>query len=165
MGKNERLELVYTCKVCTYVEGVPLDEELPEDMEPQQREDILRQRKENMCLFRHDVLYVAKESIRIEPSVIHDPTLARDYDYFCHACGHNEAVFYRLAESIVSDAMAIVFVCVKCTSWRTEGKEVQHETSELGARLQAEREAREAAENGQAAALPIADADGHGRQY
>merc|ERR1719201_672441 len=111
---------------------------------PEEREKIIRERKENMCLYRHDVLYIAKESIRIEPSVIYDPTLARDYDYDCHACGHNEAVFYRLAESIVSDAMAIVFVCVRCASWRTEGKEVQHETSELGAKMQAERERRAA---------------------
>merc|ERR1719313_2340881 len=152
MGKNERLELVYTCKVCGYIEGVALDEDLPEDLAPSEKEKVLRERKENMCLFRHDVLYVAKESIRVEPSVIHDPTLARDYNYFCHACGHNEAVFYRLAESIVSDAMAIVFVCVNCTSWRTEGKEVQYETSEKGAKLKAEREQKEGG------AVPIHDA-------
>lgn len=142
MGKNERLELVYTCKVCGYIEGIPLDEDEDMDATQEERDRLLNERKMNMCLFRHDVLYVAKESIRIEPSVIHDPTLARDYDYYCHACGHNEAVFYRLAESIVSDAMAIVFVCVRCTSWRTEGKEVQHETSALGAKMQAERHGR-----------------------
>merc|ERR1719162_714168 len=125
--------------------------------DPIEREKILRERKENMCLFRHDVLYVAKESIRIEPSVIYDPTLARDYDYFCHACGHNEAVFYRLSEAVVSDAMAIVFVCVKCTSWRTEGKEVQHETSVLGLKLQEERRRAEAADKEAAEALPLED--------
>merc|ERR1719313_2066499 len=157
MGKNERLELVYTCKVCGYIEGVALDEDLPEDLDDEARAKLLRDRKENMCLFRHDVLYVAKESIRVEPSVIHDPTLARDYDYFCHACGHNEAVFYRLPESIVSDAMAIVFVCTKCTSWRTEGKEVQRETSELGKKLYEERMRREAAAADADEALPIED--------
>merc|ERR1719329_1213896 len=122
------------------------------DVTPEERDRLTDEREKNMCLFRHDVLFVAKESIRVEPSVIHDPTLARDYDYFCHACGHNEAVFFRLAESIVSDAMAIVFVCVKCTSWRTEGKEVQYETSELGAKLKAEREQKEGV-------VPIHDAE------
>merc|ERR1712150_117252 len=111
------------------------------------------------CLFRRDVLFVAKESIRIEPSVIHDPTLPRDYEYDCHACSNNEAVFYRLPESVVSDAMAIVFVCCKCASWRTEGKVVQYETTELGQRLgdelkdQARQEAEELDESQQPAPL------------
>ena len=48
MGKNERLELVYTCKVCGYIEGIPLDED--EDMtdDPVERAKILRERKDRM---------------------------------------------------------------------------------------------------------------------
>lgn len=60
------------------------------------------------------------------PDVIYDPTLPRAYDYDCHICGHNQAVYYRLSETIVSDAMAIIYVCCKCSNWRTEGKEVQY---------------------------------------
>merc|ERR1712107_575309 len=68
-------------------------------------------KQEELCVFRHDVLFVAKESILVQPDVIHDPTLPRVYDYDCHVCHHNQAVFYRLQETIVSDAMAIIFVC------------------------------------------------------
>ncbi len=35
------------------------------------------------------------------------------YDYDCHVCGHHQAVYYRLSETIVSDAMAIIYVCCK----------------------------------------------------
>merc|ERR1719378_58971 len=83
-------------------------------------------KNEELCVFRHDVLFVAKESIIVEPDVIHDPTLSRVYDFNCHVCGNNEAVFYRLDETIVSDAMAIIFVCCQCSNWRTEGKDVQY---------------------------------------
>eukprot|EP00929_Paragymnodinium_shiwhaense_P119834 TRINITY_DN91741_c0_g1_i1.p1 TRINITY_DN91741_c0_g1~~TRINITY_DN91741_c0_g1_i1.p1 ORF type:complete len:146 (+),score=45.69 TRINITY_DN91741_c0_g1_i1:149-586(+) len=123
MGKNEKLELVYKCKVCGYLDVLAMDDPA-EGEEPKKMEEL--------CIFRHDVLFVAKESIIVNPDVVFDPTLPRVYDYTCHACAHNEAVFYRLAEAIISDAMAIIFVCCKCTHWRTEGKEVQY--SEVAAR-------------------------------
>eukprot|EP00933_Yihiella_yeosuensis_P058657 TRINITY_DN5928_c4_g1_i1.p1 TRINITY_DN5928_c4_g1~~TRINITY_DN5928_c4_g1_i1.p1 ORF type:complete len:169 (-),score=29.77 TRINITY_DN5928_c4_g1_i1:100-537(-) len=116
MGKNEKLELVFKCQVCTHTEEVELEED----------ETGEKKRNENLCVFRHDVLFVAKESIIVQPDIIYDPTLPRVYDYKCHACGYNEAVFYRLSETIVSDAMAIIFVCCRCSNWRTEGKEVQY---------------------------------------
>eukprot|EP00930_Biecheleria_cincta_P101333 TRINITY_DN92973_c0_g1_i1.p1 TRINITY_DN92973_c0_g1~~TRINITY_DN92973_c0_g1_i1.p1 ORF type:complete len:148 (+),score=24.74 TRINITY_DN92973_c0_g1_i1:88-531(+) len=117
MGKNENLELVFRCRVCTRTEVVPMD---------QQDEEGNAKKLEDLCVFRHDVLFVAKESIIVMPDIIYEPTLPRVYDYDCHVCRHNEAVFYRLSETIVSDAMAIIFVCCKCSNWRTEGKEVQY---------------------------------------
>ncbi|CAK9085573.1 DNA-directed RNA polymerase II subunit RPB9 (RNA polymerase II subunit B9) (DNA-directed RNA polymerase II subunit I) [Durusdinium trenchii] len=117
MGKNEKMELVFTCKVCSNVEVVPM-EDTDNDGNPKRIDDL--------CVFRHDVLFVAKESIIVMPDVIHDPTLPRVYDYDCHVCGHNQAVYYRLSETIVSDAMAIIYVCCECSNWRTEGKEVQY---------------------------------------
>mmetsp|Transcript_39797 Transcript_39797/g.69925 ORF Transcript_39797/g.69925 Transcript_39797/m.69925 type:complete len:170 (-) Transcript_39797:36-545(-) len=145
MGKNDRLELANTCKVCGYIEVLQMDDE---------EEGQERKKMQELCIFRHDVLYVAKESIRVEPGVIYDPTLPRIYDYKCHACHHNEAVFYRLSEAIISDAMAIIFVCTNCTSWQTEGKEVQYETSAQGHQIMQERARREAQERG------IADVQG-----
>merc|ERR1712113_860131 len=122
MGKNEMTELVYKCKVCGLIEVIPFQDE---------EEDGRRKHKmEELCIYRHDVLYVAKESIIVNPDVIHDPTLSRVYDYNCHVCHHSEAVFYRLPESIISDAMAIIFVCCNCTNWRTEGKAVQYSAPE-----------------------------------
>merc|ERR1711972_1193926 len=120
-GKNEKLELVFKCKVCGKVEVIST-EETTETGEPKKLEDL--------CVFRHDVLFVAKESIIVMPDIIYDPTLPRVYDYNCHVCGHKEAVFYRLSETIVSDAMAIIFVCCGCSNWRTEGKEVQYSNPE-----------------------------------
>lgn len=121
MGKNEKNELVFRCKVCTYTLEVDMQED--EDAEePKKHEDL--------CVFRHDVLFVAKESIIVQPDIIYDPTLSRTYDYNCHVCGGKEAVFYRLSETIVSDAMAIIFVCCACSNWRTEGKEVQYSSPE-----------------------------------
>merc|ERR1712217_329844 len=122
MGKNEKLELVYKCKVCNSIEVLSMEDEEDEDGRPQKMEEL--------CIYRHDVLFVAKESIIVQPDVIYDPTLSRVYDYDCHVCHNNEAVFYRLSESIVSDAMAIIFVCCNCSNWRTEGKEVQYSVPE-----------------------------------
>ncbi|CAK9085663.1 DNA-directed RNA polymerase II subunit RPB9 (RNA polymerase II subunit B9) (DNA-directed RNA polymerase II subunit I) [Durusdinium trenchii] len=95
------------------------------------------------CLFGFPTLGVPKdlekrsvlmqESIIVMPDVIHDPTLPRVYDYDCHVCGHNQAVYYRLSETIVSDAMAIIYVCCECSNWRTEGKEVWSPVSTQGA--------------------------------
>mmetsp|Transcript_32632 Transcript_32632/g.74565 ORF Transcript_32632/g.74565 Transcript_32632/m.74565 type:complete len:146 (-) Transcript_32632:33-470(-) len=121
MGKNERLELVYKCKVCGHVDVLSFEDE-EEGGEPKKLEEL--------CIFRHDVLFVAKESIMVQPDVIYDPTLPRVYDYSCHVCGHNEAVFYRLSETIISDAMAIIFVCCRCSNWRTEGKDTQYSNPE-----------------------------------
>ncbi|CAE7419888.1 POLR2I [Symbiodinium sp. CCMP2592] len=120
MGKNEKMELVFTCKVCGFVEEVSMEKQ--DEGDP----GSSFKRIDDLCVFRHDVLFVAKESIIVMPDVIHDPTLPRVYDYDCHVCGHNEAVFYRLSETIVSDAMAIIYVCCKCSNWRTEGREVQY---------------------------------------
>ncbi|CAE7620366.1 POLR2I [Symbiodinium natans] len=123
MGKNEKMELVFTCKVCECMEVV--------SMEGQDANEAgSKKRMDDLCVFRHDVLFVAKESIIVMPDVIHDPTLPRVYDYDCHVCGHHEAVFYRLSETIVSDAMAIIYVCCKCSNWRTEGREVQYSVPE-----------------------------------
>uniref|UniRef100_A0A7S1B0Y9 DNA-directed RNA polymerase II subunit RPB9 n=1 Tax=Noctiluca scintillans TaxID=2966 RepID=A0A7S1B0Y9_NOCSC len=115
MGKNERMELVYRCRVCNHIETLTQDEE-----------GNMLKKTDSTCIFRHDVLFVAKESIMVQSDVIHDPTLPRIYDYCCHVCKHSQAVFYRLSETIVSDAMAIIFVCCKCANWRTEGKDVQY---------------------------------------
>mmetsp|Transcript_153470 Transcript_153470/g.491898 ORF Transcript_153470/g.491898 Transcript_153470/m.491898 type:complete len:149 (-) Transcript_153470:141-587(-) len=122
MGKNEKMELVFRCKVCAYIKEVGMEDAEAGADEPKKHEDL--------CVFRHDVLFVAKESIIVQPDVIFDPTLPRTYDYKCHNCKHNEAVFYRLSETIVSDAMAIIFVCCACSNWRVEGKEVQYSAPE-----------------------------------
>mmetsp|Transcript_49250 Transcript_49250/g.107133 ORF Transcript_49250/g.107133 Transcript_49250/m.107133 type:complete len:145 (+) Transcript_49250:153-587(+) len=121
MGKNEIMELVFKCRVCNKVETISMQDE-DAGGEPKKFEDL--------CILRHDVLYVAKESIIVQPDVIHDPTLSRVYDYDCHVCGNDEAVFYRLSEAIISDAMAIIFVCCKCSNWRTEGRDVQYSIPE-----------------------------------
>mmetsp|Transcript_35708 Transcript_35708/g.96910 ORF Transcript_35708/g.96910 Transcript_35708/m.96910 type:complete len:142 (-) Transcript_35708:162-587(-) len=115
MGKNEEMALVFKCKVCGHTEIAKMEED---------------EKNEDLCLFRHDVLFVAKENIIVQNDVIHDPTLSRIYDYNCHVCNFNEAVFYKLSETIVSDAMAIIFVCCRCSNWRTEGKDVQYSTPE-----------------------------------
>merc|ERR550514_1166070 len=73
------------------------------------------------CVHRRDLTFVAKEAIQVTSDVVHDPTLPRDKNFDCHICGNNEAVFYRLAESIVDDAMALVFVCCNCYAWKTDG--------------------------------------------
>merc|ERR1711920_867193 len=99
MGKNEKLELVFRCNVCTHLETIDMTDEDGD------------KKFDDLCIYRHDVLFVAKENIIVQKDVIYDPTLSRVYDYDCHNCGHHEAVFYRLSETIVSDAMAIIYVC------------------------------------------------------
>ena len=53
---------------------------------------------EDQCVFRHDVTYVAREQIIVNPAVTKDPTLGRDYQYECDYCDSKEAVFYQLPE-------------------------------------------------------------------
>merc|ERR1719277_347138 len=126
------MELVFRCKVCGYLEEIDMTEE--EDAEePKKLEDL--------CVYRHDVLFVAKEAIIVQPDIIYDPTLSRTYDYKCHVCESKEAVFYRLSEAIVSDAMAVIFVCCGCSNWRTEGKEVQYSVPEEDQALAGDEEA------------------------
>mmetsp|Transcript_25435 Transcript_25435/g.38645 ORF Transcript_25435/g.38645 Transcript_25435/m.38645 type:complete len:152 (+) Transcript_25435:126-581(+) len=118
MGKNENMELMFKCNVCEYEEGVNMEED-------DEADGGQGKKHEDLCVYRRDVLFVAKESIIVQPDIIYDPTLPRTYDYDCHNCHHNEAVFYRLSETIVSDAMAIIFVCCNCSQWKVEGKDVQ----------------------------------------
>ncbi|CAD7958514.1 unnamed protein product [Amoebophrya sp. A25] len=98
-------KLVYRCRNCTYSRPA--------------REGVV----EEQCVHRRDITFIAKEDIVVPEGVIYDPSLARNYNYSCDHCDGTEAVFYRLAESIVSDAMALIFVCCKCGHWRREGKE------------------------------------------
>lgn len=101
---NRRLQ--YRCRNCTYTrESVGVDE---------------------ACVHRRDINFVAKEDIVVPADIIYDPSLARNYNYECEHCPGTEAVFYRLPESIVSDAMALIFVCCQCGNWRREGKEEVH---------------------------------------
>merc|ERR1712050_693948 len=88
-------DLVLKCNVCSNIQTVSMDLEDGEEM--------TQAKKDQLCVFRHDVLFVAKESIIVQKDVI-----------------------YRLQETIVSDAMAIIFVCCGCSNWRVEGKEVQY---------------------------------------
>lgn len=96
-------ELHFACRQCEYVEASGGTDE-------------------DCCVFRHDVTYVAREAIIVNPAVTKDPTLGRDYSYECDYCDSKEAVFYQLPEKQSSDAMTLVFVCCSCGAWREEGK-------------------------------------------
>lgn len=97
--------LQYACRTCNYVESC--DQTSADDL----------------CVYRRDVSYTYRESIRIPPDVIHDPTLSRTFEYHCQNCPNTEAVFWQLPESHQSDALALIFVCTGCGTARTEGKQ------------------------------------------
>lgn len=102
---KELQRLIYRCRVCSY------------------RRDANTERVEEMCVHRRDINFVAKEDVVVPPDVVNDKSLPRIYTYECPYCDCKEAVFYRLPEAIVSDAMAIIFVCAGCRNWKREGKE------------------------------------------
>lgn len=70
--KSEKDELVYHCRVCNLKETVSLDE-----ADYESKEALAAQ----LCVHRHDLTYVAKEAIIVQPDVVHDPTLPRVYTY------------------------------------------------------------------------------------
>ena len=74
----------------------------------------------NPVVHRHDVHFRQKEQLRINPDVVHDPTLSRTNVYDCDRCGGHDAVFWQLPESQIEDAMGLIFVCVSCGNWRIE---------------------------------------------
>jgi len=132
---NEDVEikqLIYRCRNCTYQRPVELPaegllggaKELNDDFDPAKDVSAGLQRYvgEN-CVHRRDITYIAKEDIIVPEGVMNDPSLARNYNYTCEFCPSKTAVFYKLADTIVPDAMALVFVCCGCGNWRKEGKE------------------------------------------
>lgn len=101
-------KLVYRCRICTYSKDA--DSSNPQEL----------------CVHRRDVSLKTKEDIIVNPNVIYDPSLAHSYDSFhCQeaGCKGREAVFFRVAEIIADDCMALIFVCTTCGQWRKEGKE------------------------------------------
>jgi len=100
--------LVYRCRICTF----------SRDADPSDPGEL--------CVHRRDVTLKTKEDIIVNPNVIFDPSLAHSYDAFkCEEgeCDGKEAVFFRVAEIIADDCMALIFVCTTCGAWRKEGKE------------------------------------------
>ena len=97
--------LTFACRSCPHSEPALADDA---------GDSIVHQR---------DVRLKSKESLVVTAEVIHDPTLSRTLQYDCHACSAHEAVFWQIPEGLQEDAMALVFVCVGCGTWRQEGKQ------------------------------------------
>ncbi|KAJ7291542.1 hypothetical protein C8J57DRAFT_1273366 [Mycena rebaudengoi] len=87
---QQRREMVYACRICTYEEG-----------------------GENMCVYRNDLLTVTKEQVGVTTDLGTDPTLAHS-NIPCPNCGHEDAVLYQDQSKRKETRMILFYVCVKC---------------------------------------------------
>jgi len=111
---REREQLVYVCRSCDWVQYA--DPEDPEDN----------------CAERINYNFRSKEDITsyIVRGLGDDPTLPREVSWVCPECDSVGAVYFQLPERVKSDAMTLVFVCIKCTHYVVKGKESKGEKEE-----------------------------------
>jgi len=110
-----REQLVYVCRSCEWVQYA--DPEDPEDN----------------CAERINYNFRSKEDITsyIVRGLGDDPTLPREVSWVCPECDSVGAVYFQLPERVKSDAMTLVFVCIKCTHYIVKGKESKGEKEEI----------------------------------
>jgi DNA-directed RNA polymerase II subunit RPB9 len=99
---NEKV-LEFWCKNCQYSEKVE------ENCE------------ETNCVYKNEIK-LGQTSIKIDPSIINDPTYSRTQNVNCTECGNKEAIFFQ-NPNLNDSSMKLVFVCcgkkngVYCGHW------------------------------------------------
>ena len=90
--------LEFWCKSCNYTEKELGNEE------------------SNYCVYENKVK-LAQSSIKIDPSIINDPTYSRTKNVRCPDCGFDEAIYFQ-NPNLNDSSMKLVFVCCR----KFEGK-------------------------------------------
>ncbi|CAH0480590.1 unnamed protein product [Peronospora belbahrii] len=73
-----------------------------------QAEDV-----EENCIYVNELVKDTRVQLDVLPGdVIDDPTLQRDFDVTCPACGHNGAVFIRSQDGVKQSTLALIWVCL-----------------------------------------------------
>lgn len=99
---NEKV-LEFTCKNCQYSEKVEENSE------------------GTNCVYKNEIK-LGQTSIKIDPSIINDPTYSRTQNVKCTECGNKEAIFFQ-NPNLNDSSMKLVFVCcgknngVYCGHW------------------------------------------------
>jgi DNA-directed RNA polymerase II subunit RPB9 len=88
--KDNKL-LRFNCKNCNYAETIETNSE------------------ETNCVYRNEVK-LNQSAIKIDPSIVHDPTYSRTKNFPCPECGNKEAIFFQ-NPNINDTGMKLIFVC------------------------------------------------------
>ncbi len=88
-ASNQLLD--FFCKNCGYSESV---EENSEDTN---------------CIYKNEIKS-GQSSIKIDPSIVNDPTYSRTNQVQCVDCSHREAIFFQ-NPNLNDSGMKLVFVC------------------------------------------------------
>ncbi len=83
--------LEFVCKNCNYAERV--------------EENI----ETTNCVYKNEIK-LGQFSVKIDPSIINDPTYSRTKNVSCSDCGNNEAIFFQ-NPNLNDSSMKLVFVC------------------------------------------------------
>jgi DNA-directed RNA polymerase II subunit RPB9 len=89
-SKENRL-LKFLCKNCKYEELIEENSE------------------ETNCVYRNEVK-LGQSAVKIDPSIINDPTFSRTKNFPCPDCGYNEAIFFQ-NPNLNDSGMKLIFVC------------------------------------------------------
>ena len=91
-AEDKELKLLkFWCKNCNYSELVE------------------RNTEETNCVYRNEIK-LGQSAVKIDPSIINDPTYSRTKNAFCPDCGYNQAIFFQ-NPNLNDSGMNLVFVC------------------------------------------------------
>lgn len=83
--------LEFYCKNCGYSENVEENSE------------------STNCVYKNEIK-LGQSAVKIDPSIINDPTYSRTQNVKCSDCGNNEAIFFQ-NPNLNDSGMRLVFVC------------------------------------------------------
>ena len=67
---------------------------------------------QNNIVYRNEIK-LGQTEVKINNSIIYDPTYARTYESKCEECGFNETIFFQ-NPNINDPGMKFMYVCCKC---------------------------------------------------
>lgn len=72
-------------------------------------EQVLENNQYNNLVYRNEIKLIQNE-VKINPSIINDPTYARTYEQKCPKCGYEEAICFQ-NPNINEQAMKLMYLC------------------------------------------------------
>jgi DNA-directed RNA polymerase II subunit RPB9 len=101
--KKDEQTLTFICKNC------------------KEEETVDRNSEETNCVYKNEVK-LSQTAIKIDPSIINDPTYSRTRNFSCPECGYTEAIFFQ-NPNLNDTGMKLIFVCcnkkngIYCGKW------------------------------------------------
>ncbi len=74
-----------------------------------QYSEIARDDVEDNCVYKNEIK-LSQTSVKIDPSIVNDPTYSRTTKFSCNKCGFNETIFFQ-NPNLNDSGMKLIFVC------------------------------------------------------